>query len=213
MHLRTGELRPAARDDYITKQTRVTPAEPGTPHPVWSEFLDQITCGDRGLRRFIQQMFGYALTGDVREEAMFFLHGKGANGKGTLLRSVAHVMGDYAVAADMATFTVSKFDRHPTELAKLAGARMVTGSESEEGRCWAWARIKELTGNERPVSAHFMRQDFFEFAVTFKLVTVGNHKPHLPGGTDEATARRMNLLRVQLHRDRAGRHAQRTADR
>jgi putative DNA primase/helicase len=191
--VRTGELRPPSRDYYITKQTRVTPAEPGAPCPRWHQFLDQITCGDRALHRFIQQMFGYSLTGDVREECMFFLYGSGQNGKGTLLRTVAHVMGDYAVASDMATFTVGKFDRHPTELAKLAASRMVTATETERGRTWAWARIKELTGNERPISARFMRQDFFEFAVTFKLLFAGNHKPHLPS-TDEATARRMNLL-------------------
>jgi putative DNA primase/helicase len=191
--LRTGELRAASRDDYITKQTAITPAEPGAPCPIWREFLDQITCHDQQLRRFLQQLFGYSLTGDVREECMFFLYGAGANGKGTLLRTVSHVMGDYAVAADMATFTLGKFDRHPTELAKLAGARMVTASETERGRSWAWSRIKDLTGNERPISARFMRQDFFEFAVTFKLVIAGNHKPHLPS-TDEATARRMNVL-------------------
>ncbi len=171
----------------------MTPAEPGTPHPIWSQFLDQIACKDRKLRRFIQQLFGYALSGDVREECMFFFYGKGSNGKGTLLRTVAHVMGDYAVAADMATFTVNKFDRHSAEIAKLAGARMVTASETERGRSWAWSRIKELTGNERPISARFMRQDFFQFDVTFKLVFAGNYKPHLPAA-DPATARRMNLV-------------------
>jgi putative DNA primase/helicase len=191
--LRTGELHFPSREDFITKQTLVTPAEAGTPCPIWREFLDQVTCGDRELRRYIQQMFGYALTGDVREECIFFLFGHGANGKGTLLRTVARVMGDYAVASDMATFTVGKYDRHPTELAKLAGARMVTATETERGRTWAWSRIKELTGNERPISARFMRRDFFEFDGTFKLVFAGNHKPHLPS-TDEATARRMNLL-------------------
>ena len=104
--LRTGELHPPSREDYITKQTLVTPAEPGAPYPLWHQFLDQITCSDHDLRRYIQQMFGYALTGDVRDECMFFLFGHGANGKGTLLRTVARIMGDYAVASDMATFTV-----------------------------------------------------------------------------------------------------------
>ena len=191
--LRTGKLHSPSRADFITKQTAVTPAEPGSECPIWRAFLDQITCEDQELRRYIQQIFGYALTGDVREECMFFLFGSGSNGKGTLLRTVAHVMGDYATASDMATFTVGKYDRHPTELAKLAGARLVTATETERGRVWAWARIKELTGNERPISARFMRRDFFEFEMTGKLIFAGNHKPHLPS-TDEATARRMNLL-------------------
>jgi putative DNA primase/helicase len=191
--LRTGEIRLARREDFITKRTAVAPAESDAPCPIWCDFLDKITCGDRELRRYIQQLFGYGLTGDVREECLFFLFGSGGNGKGTLLRTVARVMGDYATSSDMATFTVSKYDRHPTELAKLSGARLVTATETERGRTWAWSRIKELTGNERPISARFMRRDFFEFDVTFKLVFAGNHKPHLPT-TAEATARRINLL-------------------
>jgi putative DNA primase/helicase len=102
-------------------------------------------------------------------------------------------MGDYAVASDMQTFTASKYDRHPTEIAKLAGARLVTATETESGRTWAWSRIKELTGNEGRISARFMRKDFFEFKVSFKLVFVGNDRPRLPS-TDEATARRVNVV-------------------
>ena len=57
-------------------------------------------------------------------------------------------MGDYAITAAMETFTASKFDRHPTELAMLRGARLVTASETEEGRAWAESRIKQMTGGD-----------------------------------------------------------------
>ena len=197
VNLRTGQLCAASREDYITKQTMVTPAEPGAECPVWQHFLDEITCGDRELRRFLLQYFGYGLTGDVREECFAFLFGSGGNGKGTLLGTTARIMGDYAVSSDMATFTASKYDRHTTELAKLAGARLVTVTETEQGRVWAWPRIKEFTGNERPISARFMRQDNFEFYPVAKLVFTGNHKPHLPS-TDEATARRLRLIPFQF---------------
>jgi putative DNA primase/helicase len=191
--LRTGELRQASRDDYITKQTMVAPAERGAECPMWHRFLDEVTCGDHQLCRFLLQFFGYSLTGDVREESLLFLFGLGANGKGTLIRTIARIMGDYAVAADMATFTASKHDRHPTELARFAGARLVTASETEQGRTWAWSRIKEMTGNEGRMSARFVYKDHFEFEPTAKLVFTGNHKPNLPS-TNQATARRMRLV-------------------
>lgn len=199
--LKTGELHPPSRDDFISKQTAVSPAEPGTPCPTWDAFLDFTTSGDRDLRRFLMQTLGYSLTGDVSEECMFFIFGHGMNGKGTLIGTAANILGDYAVSADMQTFTLGKYDRHPTELAKLAGARLVTASETERGRTWAWSRIKELTGNERPISARYMRRDFFEFGVTFKLIFVGNHKPRLPAA-DEATARRMRLIPFTARPDR-----------
>lgn len=191
--LRTGKLRPANPGDNISKVTSVSPAAPGTPAPTWQKFLQDATRGDKELQRFLAQMVGYSLTGDVSEECLFFVHGPGGNGKGVFLRTIGAIMGDYATSASMDTFTASKGDKHPTDLAKLAGARMVTASETEEGKTWAEARIKELTGNERPISARFMRQDFFEYTPQFKLVIVGNHRPVL-NNVDEAARRRFNII-------------------
>jgi putative DNA primase/helicase len=53
-------------------------------------------------------------------------------------------------------------------------------------------RIKALTGGD-PISARFMRQDFFEFTPQFKLVIGGNHKPSLRS-VDEAMRRRFHLI-------------------
>ena len=66
----------------------------------------------------------------------------------------------------METFVESRFgDRHPTELAALRGAHMVTAVETEKGRNWAENKIKALTGGD-PITARFMRQDFFTFTPT-----------------------------------------------
>jgi putative DNA primase/helicase len=92
----------------------------------------------------------------------------------------------------MDTFTASKSDKHPTELAMLQGARLVTASETEEGRAWAESRIKAMTGGDR-VAARFMRQDFFEYLPQFKLVVIGNHKPDLRN-VDDATRRRFHII-------------------
>ena len=74
----------------------------------------------------------------------------------------------------------------------LCGARLVTASETEEGRAWAESRIKQLTGGDR-ISARFMRQDFFEFTPQFKLMIVGNHKPILKN-VDDAARRRFLIV-------------------
>ena len=66
-------------------------------------------------------------------------------------------------------------ERHPTELAMLRGARLVIASETERGRRWAESRIKSLTGGD-PITARFMRKDFFEYVPQFTLLVAGNHK-------------------------------------
>jgi putative DNA primase/helicase len=137
-------------------------------------------------------VLGYSLTGLTREHALFFAYGTGANGKSVLLSTVAGILGDYHKTAPLETFVASNGDRHPTDLAGLRGSRLVTASETEEGRRWAEARIKQLTGGDR-VSARFMRQDFFEFLPQFKLIIAGNHKPSLRS-VDEAIRRRFHLI-------------------
>jgi putative DNA primase/helicase len=77
-------------------------------------------------------------------------------------------------------------------LAMLRGARMVTASEINEDRAWAESRIKQMTGGD-PISARFMRQDFFTFIPQFKLTIVGNHKPVLKN-VDEAARRRFLIV-------------------
>jgi putative DNA primase/helicase len=137
-------------------------------------------------------MCGYALTGVTREHALFFLYGTGANGKSVFLNTISGMMGDYAKTAPIETFIDSKNERHPTDLAGLQGARLVTAIETEDGRRWAESKLKALTGGDR-IPARYMRQDFFEYTPQFKLVIAGNHKPGLRT-VDEAIRRRFHLL-------------------
>ena len=189
--LRTGLLRQAEPADCITKQAAVGP-NPRNGHPLWTRFLNETTQGDAGLQRFLQQVAGYCLTGDVSEHALFFVYGPGGNGKSVFLNVLAGLIGDYATTAAMDTFTASAIDKHPTDLAMLKGARMVSASETEEGRAWAESRIKQMTGGD-PIRARFMRQNFFEYRPQFKLIIVGNHKPVLRN-VDDAARRRFNII-------------------
>jgi len=187
--LRTGMLLEHQRDQYITK---LTACGPGRACPLWLRFLHRITNGDSDLQSFLQRIIGYCLTGSTREHALFFMFGTGANGKSVFLSTIAGLLGDYSKTAPVSIFTASATEQHPTDLAGLRGARFVTAIETEDGRWWAEARIKSLTGGDR-ITARFMRQDFFEYLPQFKLIVAGNHKPGLRN-VDEAMRRRLHLI-------------------
>lgn len=189
--LRTGKMRAHKADEHCTKITAVAP-DASCSIATWLSFLDRAAGGDTELIDFLQRMTGYALTGSILEHALFFLYGTGANGKSTFLNAVTGCIGDYHRTAAIETFTASTTERHPTDLAALRGARLVTAVETEEGRRWAESKIKSLTGGDR-IAARFMRQDFFEFTPTFKLVIAGNHMPSLRS-VDEAIRRRFHLV-------------------
>jgi putative DNA primase/helicase len=188
--LKTGDLRPACPKDAITKVTACAP-EDGSP-ATWLRFLNDATGNDPSMVRYLQQICGYALTGDTKEHALFFVHGHGGNGKSVFLNTVAGILADYATTASMETFTAQKFAQHSTELAMLVGARLVSASETEADRKLAEARIKQLTGGD-PITARFMRQDNFTFQPQFKLMIIGNHEPRIQH-VDDAIRRRFNVL-------------------
>ena len=190
VNLHTGRMRPHAIEDYMTKMTAVAP---GGDCPKFIKFLLQIFDGDDEMVKYLQRVFGYSLTGVTTEQALFFLFGGGSNGKGVLTSTMRGILSSYHQTAAMDTFAASEHgERHPTDLAMLRGARLVTSTETEEGARWAESKIKALTGGDA-IQARFMRQDFFEFLPQFKLMISGNHKPRLRA-VNVAIRRRMNLL-------------------
>jgi putative DNA primase/helicase len=189
LDLQTGIMSP---HDPLAYHSKLTAVAPGGDCPLWRAFLARITAKDEDLQSYLQRSAGYALTGLIREHALQFGYGTGANGKSVFLGTLTGVMGEYATVAPMETFTATASDRHPTDLAMLRGARLVTAQETEKGRRWAETKIKALTGGD-PISARFMRADFFTFQPQFKLFIAGNHRPGLTE-VDEAIRRRMHLV-------------------
>jgi putative DNA primase/helicase len=188
--LRTGALRPAAPEDYVTM---ATVAAPGGDCPLWKKTIKQI-CGENDdLVGFLQRFFGYCLTGLTREEKLLFFLGDGGNGKGTVIETVASVMGDYAVVVAMTTLIQTRHQEHPTEIAKLFKARLAVASETSDGGRINAARVKLLTGSDE-LTGRYMRADFFDFAPTHKLVISGN-RPLIVGRADQAIKRRWNTVK------------------
>ena len=196
--LRTGVIRSNAANDYMTKITGVTPATDDNGQlvddcPLFRKFLGEIFPDDPvDTPNFLQRLSGYSITGEIREHVLAFGYGTGRNGKGTYLAIQAHILGDYHMAAEAETFLASRNERHSTELARLAGARLVTASEPEDHQRWATARVKKLTGGD-PITARFMRADNFTYDPQFQLFIIGNHKPSF-GAVDPALRDRLLLL-------------------
>ncbi len=187
--LRSGAMRPRQADDLCTKATT---AAPNGEAPRWMQFLHEVTGGDQEVMAYLQRFAGYCLTGETREHALVFVYGTGGNGKSVFLNTLLEMVGTYGMQAPMSIFEEKANESHPTELAMLRGARLVVATETEEGRRWAESRIKVMTGGD-PITARFMRGDFFTYQPQFKPVIAGNHRPGFRN-PDEAIQRRLHLV-------------------
>jgi putative DNA primase/helicase len=132
------------------------------------------------------------LTGDVSEHILPIAYGGGANGKSTLLDCICGMLGEYASQAAPELITYSRHREHPTEIADLAGKRLVVVSETENAAEFRLQLVKRLTGDAR-LKGRYMRQDFFEFARTHKLILQTNNRPIVKENS-EAVWRRLRLI-------------------
>ncbi|WP_226899177.1 DNA primase family protein [Nonomuraea phyllanthi] len=189
--LRTGKLLPSDPAKLHTRMTRATPdfeADLGR----WGEFLTDTFGDEQPLIDYMQRLVGYSAIGEVGPHILPFCFGSGGNGKGVFLEACAYVLGDYSGKAPRGFLTVKASDPHPQEIAKLAGARMVLCSETNEGDKFDESKVKELTGGDS-LTGHFMRENDFTFIPSHTLWLMGNNKPSVRSG-GRSFWRRLRLI-------------------
>lgn len=193
---KTRALYPHRRSDWITKIGNVT-YDVEASCDRWERFISEILpeATGEGRGRFFQKVLGYSMSGDTTWQKVLYCEGKGANGKSTALEVVAHILGDYAVTAPIATFLhkqhLSGSGPSP-DIAKLAGARLVRTSEPRAGDRIDESILKQWTGGEK-MTARRLQKDFFEFTPEGKLILSMNIRPVL-AGKDHGTRRRILVL-------------------
>lgn len=192
LDLRTRELRKHDPDDLITRLANVD-YHPTASCPRWNSFIEEIMDPGEGhctenekadirdeKAKLLQRYLGYCLSGDTSSEALLIMYGPTSrNGKSVCVEVVRAVLGDYARTAQAETVTITKHKdgSGPTEdIARLAGARMVSIAEIPQGMKLNTAVVKQLTGRDA-VTARFLGQNSFEFAPQFKLLLHTNHLP------------------------------------
>lgn len=191
INLKTGKLQPARREDMLTLHSSVV-FDAMAQCPRFMAFIDQVTGGDKHLANYLQRVVGYALTGLTIEQCLFFLYGKGANGKSTFLNVVKAVVGSELAKQTPPETLMAKRTSGTNDIARLQNVRVVIANEVEDGSMLAESLVKQLTGGEA-MSARFHYAEFFEFVPKFKLFIAGNHKPTIRG-RDNGIWRRIRLV-------------------
>ncbi|HVB20817.1 MAG TPA: phage/plasmid primase, P4 family [Ktedonobacteraceae bacterium] len=193
--LRTMKSRKQSAQDMITKSTAYG-FEDVTMEKVansrWVRFIDEITCGDKELARYLQKCAGYSMTGDTSEQSLFICYGNGCNGKSVFLEVIRTILGEYATTIPIEALLAKRDNGISHEIAGLKGYRFVTSSESDRDRRLSTGLIKHMTGSEM-IRARHLYQESFEFTPQAHLWISTNHKPDVP---DDSTGmwRRLKLV-------------------
>lgn len=173
-------LRRHARRDLIT---RIAPVG-FDPEAGCKQFLGFIEWAlpDAEVRRWVQKLFGYSLTGLASEKMLALFWGDGDNGKTVLTKLMCWLAGDYGGTIDFASLLSDGARRGggdaTPDLAKLTGKRAVFAGEPRKGAKLDDGKVKQITGGE-PLNVRFLNREFFDLVVCFKLILSFNHKPRI----------------------------------
>jgi putative DNA primase/helicase len=170
--LRTSELLDHSPNYKFTYKLS-TNYNPDALDPIWFEFLDSLELSSDVLR-FINLMFGYALTGSTKDELMFYFWGPTRSGKGTITNTILEVMEDLAMGTNFRTFTAKRYgDTQNFDLAPMKSKRLITASESNRDEQINSSMFKQATGGD-PVWASFKGKDGFTFKPQWKILLSSN---------------------------------------
>ena len=197
--LQTGRLRKHDSADFLSKKANVI-FDPRAKCKRWNQFIDEIMCNTEELTLYLQKILGYGLSGDTSEDCLFIFYGPTTrNGKGTLMESICNLLGDYAGTIQPNSLAQQKISAsaHSSDIARLAGIRLVNTSELPSDLKLNPAIVKQVTGGDA-ITTRFLYKSFFEYTPQFKIFISTNHLPQIK---DDSlfSSRRLRLVPFDRH--------------
>ena len=192
LDLRTGALHTGRPDMLVSRSTGIA-YDPNASCPRWERFLGEVLPADDEVQTYLQDLAGYLLTGETNVQKLWILHGRGANGKTVLIRTLLDLLGDYGQQAPRSVLLGAEKHGGPrTDIVRLDGMRFVALTETDRSDAFSESRVKELTGGER-VAARRMFSEEVEFVPQAKFLLATNNLPTVRG-SDEGIWRRLVVV-------------------
>lgn len=163
----------------------------------WKKFIREVFSENEDpeqMVNFIQEVFGYSLSGSISEQKLFCHLGDGSNGKSKVMSALSALVGGYGTIIEP-EFMVRKRNGYEAAFERLCyrieGKRVAIVDDLDVGGEWNEAFVKNLTGprlrarEERAVSREIQNRCKFH---------IGMNEAPVPSAENNGILRRMWLI-------------------
>ena len=190
-HLPSGDFAPPT-SRFFTHNALGFEYQPTTPQPVhWLKFLRQIW-GDGPEISLLQEIFGYCLVPDTRQQKIFLLVGPKRAGKGTIAAILTQLVGERNVCSPSLNNIGGTFALQP-----LIGKQLAIVSDMRIGYKTDMAAVAEyLLGisGEDGVTVHRKYQSAWTGRLSVRFFIMTNEMPRLQDASAVVASRFVPLV-------------------
>jgi P4 family phage/plasmid primase-like protien len=197
INFRTGEVLERTKEHYLTKEIDVY-YNPDACSEVFDNFMSDIMLDDVEMINYLEDLFGYFVTGEIVLRSLYILVGSGSNGKSTLLNLLKSVFGPYCSAVSKYCFIKrNKNGALNPEYENLIGTRLALCSELDRGDVLDAGGVKTMTGDDTtPFRLLFKGMALLD--AQFKAVIATNLLPEIDV-SDYAIMERCKIINFTAH--------------
>lgn len=164
--------------------------DPAATCPTWLWFLNQALPDDREAQQFIQEWFGYVVSGRTDLQKMCHLYGAKRSGKGTIARVLEALVGSEATAAPSLSSLVGTFGEQPLIGKTLAVMSDVNWNVRDVG---AAVEILKAISGEDSRDVHRKNRDAWHGKLGVRFLVIGNDEPNFNDASGALTGRMIHV--------------------
>ena len=179
--LKTGALRPRAKEDYCTFYCDCEYAGLDSPTPTPEHFIRELMLDDEEMCVYLQTILGYALCGvnPKQGQRFFIFYGPTENGKSKLLKILSNLLGPYCKAMEGGTLQMHTKNVNaatPATRMLCPPVRIAFQDEQASNVSLNNSLIKEMTGGN-VITARYLHENPIQYTPTFCPFLITDAQP------------------------------------
>ena len=188
-HLEDSILLPHSQG-FFTQNSLPFSYSPASECPTWMKFLQSVWPEDQESIDTLQEMFGYILSGDTRQQKFFNLIGPRRSGKGTINKVLVSLLGQHNTVAPELGELCDTFGLQPW-LGKLL-ASFTDARAPERNRSAVVSQLLRIVGGDT-ITVNRKNKDSWNGYLPTRIVIYSNEALQLTENSNALTGRMIVL--------------------